>query len=324
MSDENEVHASELETWTLCVPKPGPPTREAVQGVPMMAWQLTETQSDQLEASIRLLSHDVRRGRPLLYRGDRRLLPERTDVEEERELIARASARDPVEGEAAAEAVSFKMLRQQLVLEIEMKRRELQNWDEKIEQARRRFYAEEERVNKRVADAHSHGQKLVREAQEHYEGCLRNVWETESNMEQHTTRSVQRLGEQINLATEAKRQVDSIMRAKTTGEWFGQAREALDSVLNSPMGQAGQTAIGARIAAMVSRKMGQPCETDDALMAIMMQGKAFRMRLELVHEMKAATPAGNWRAEAILLGANFLVGTVEPKVLAKFIGEGNE
>ena len=332
---ENEVHAQEMETFTVCAPRPGAPTKDAIQGVPMLSWELPASAADQLERTIRLLSHDVRRGRPMIYRGIRKLLAERPADEEEREILAaRSSARDPMEADVAVEVIGMKTLRRELGADIEARRRELEEVNRRIADARGMLAKEEERQAGRVAAAHAHGQKLVREAQDHYEAQLRKVWSLETDLEQRQTDGMKRLGEQVSLTTTIKQQMDRTMRAQTAGELLGQLKGGVEMILNSPMGQAGQTALAAKLSAMVSNRMAKvglkdkdekPVEatTEDALMAIVLQGKQFRERRALLIEMEVATPSGNWRAAAMALGVAFVAGEATARAVAEFIGKGN-
>lgn len=319
---ETEVHAAELVTFHLTVPKSGPPVKGSeVQGTPMLSWELTPSAADQLERSVRKMSHDVRRGRPMLYRGGRLLLPDRPEADEERDMVARATTGE--DSEAVTEVVGLRGLRRELQVELQIKRLDLDRVEQAIEAAKRRLVEEEARQEARLKAVVDRYQKLVTDAQDHHEARLRKVWEMERDIERNTTNSLEQLGVGVNLATEAKRQINSILRAQTTGEMLSSIKGTLEVALNSPMGQAGQTIIAARLASAVSTRMGQKVEPDDAMAAIIMQGKQFRERVSMLHEMEQVTPAGNCRAKGLVLGVTFVLGTVPPEVVAKFIAAGN-
>jgi len=326
---DNEVHGQELVTFTVCAPRPGHPSREGIQGVPMLSWDLSPTAADELERSVRVLSHDVRRGRPMIYRGSRRLLPERGEEDDERELLAaRAGAKDPAEGDAVVEVVGLRGLRRELITDIEARRRELADLERRREEVRGLLAKEEEVQRKRIADAHSHGQEAVKKAQDHYDARLNAIWVLEAKMEQRTSDGMMRIGEQMDMVGSAKKQVDRMLRAQTAGELFAQVKGVVESVGNSPIGQAMQTSVAAKLASVVSGQMakrgiGKAVDADDALMAIILQGAQFRARRGLLLEMEAATPPGNYRAKAMVLGVGFVVGEADPKVIAEFIGKGN-
>ncbi len=330
MSLDNEVHGQELETFTVCAPRPGAPARDGLAGVPMLSWDLSPSAADELERSIRVLSHDVRRGRPFIYRGPRRLLPERLEEDEDRELlVARSTAKDPAEADAVVEVVGLRGLRRELISDIEARRRELADLERRRDEVRGLLAKEEELQRKRIAEAHSHGQEAVKKAQDHYDARLQAVWSLEAKMEQRTSDGMMRIGEHMDMVGAAKKQVDRMLRAQTAGEVFAQVKGVVEAVGSSPIGQAMQTSFAAKMAAIVSNSMskvgvGTPIDKDDALMAIILQGAQFRTRRGLLLEMEAATPPGNYRAKAMVMGVGFCVGDADPRAIADFIGKGND
>lgn len=331
--DENEVTGEAVETWTICVPRPGAPTKGAIQGIPVASFELGPSAGDQLERTLRRLSNSVRRGRPAVYRGDRELLPERPEAEEERELLAaQATAADPAHSAAMFEAVSLKTLRRELVADIEAKRRELAEWDRRIEAASERYDREEAKQRALIEETVRHGQRLVRESQSHYEARLRNTWETEAGLEEHNTAQMQQFGVQIQQTIQAKQQIDRIMRAQTAGELLGSLKGHLEVALNSPLGQAIQSGIAARWTAKVSNHIRDrhgkvpdpPITPDDVLATMVLQGRAFNARLAMLHELRVHAPASNQRPDGLLLGAHFVRGAIELAVVAEYVKKGTE
>ncbi|GEM_PF-5158130 len=321
---ETEVTAEPLETWTICVPRSGPPSRDPIQGTPVYVFSVGAGQGDDLEASLRKLTPSLRRGRPMLYRGQRELMPERPDADEERELQARATVQDPAEAAAAHEALQLRELRRQLGLDLDAKRRELDALNAKIADASARL-AEDLRKGREMVDAAmKHNQALVADAQAHYEARLRNTWKVEADLEQHSTDGLQRLGTQVEIATNAKKQIDRVMRGATAAEWMESIKGNIESALNSPVGQAIGAGIAARIAASVSNRMGAKIEgktidADDVLAGFVLQGRALRQRREGLQELRTAAPKNSAAAEALLIGADFVLGVIEVRVVAEFL-----
>ena len=325
VSSENEVTAEALELWTICLPRSGPPSREPIQGTPVLSFSVAVSQGDDLEASLRKLTPSLRRGRPMIYRGGRELLPDKLDADEERELTIRAASQDPAEAAAAHEALQLRELRRQLGLDLDLKRRELEALNGRISGAAAQLAADLERNRKLVADAMDHNQKLVADAQTHYEARLRNTWKVEADLEQHSTDGLQRLGTQVEIATNAKKQIDRVMRGATAAEFLTSFKENIEAGLNSPVGQAIGAGIAARIAATVSNRMTKEkpgerkVEADDVLAGFVLQGRAIRDRRQGLQEIRTAAGAESTLAEALVLGADFILGTVEVRVVGEFL-----
>jgi len=321
--DEHRVLGEAGETWTLCVPRVGAPNKAAIQGTPVMTWVLSPTMGDVLERSLRNLSPSLRRGRPLLYRADRELLPEQPDEAEQRELLAaRSTASDPAEAAAIYEAVSMKTLSRELSLDLERKRRELDEVKREIADARTLLEKERERQRRLVADEEKAGQKLVAESRAHHHALLRASWTLEDDLEEKGTRSLRRLGEQIDLATSAKMNIDRIMRATTFGELIASLKGHVEVAMNSPIGKSIGLAVAAKLASVVAaRTTGKKVTTEDALAAIIQEGAQFRERQQQLQELLVAAADGDRkaRAQGLVLGATFVAGGVEPRVIGEYI-----
>lgn len=324
---ESTVHGEPLERWTITVPKQGP-QKEGLQGVPAYSFHLAVAASDQLEDTLRRLNPStLRRSVPLMYRGDRQLAAEPGDEEERRLQLAQTSAQDPAEAADAYEVLQLRDLRKQLILELEAKRREADSLGKQIEAQRTRLAEETERQNKLVQGVVTHGQKLVADSQAHYEARLRRTWETEADLDNHATAKLLGLGSQIDIATKARQQIDRVMTASSVAEVLGSVKETVEAAFNSPVGNSIGLGLAARIAASMSKHMkdnakegappSAPFEKEDALAAMLLAGRAFRARQATLRELRVAakTPL----AEAAVLGADFLAGTVELRVLAEFV-----
>jgi hypothetical protein len=326
-TSETTVTGEPLERWTISVPKPGGPSRDPIQGTPAFTFHLSPGASDVLEDGLRRVNKStLRRGIPLLYRGEREVCPERPEGEEERQLLAHTSAQDPGEAAAAFEVAGLKALRHQLLVDIEARRKELEALNTKIAAAGSRYEAETERQDRLLAAQMKHNQALVAQAREHYERQLRNSWETESGLEAHSTENMNRLGQQVALVTEAKRQMNSMMKASTAADLFSGIKDNVSALLNSPIGQQIGTNISASVTAMVNERLAgkrpagaKPIEREDVIVAFALQGQAFRDRQTILLELKLRPEVNSARAEAALLGAQFASGGVEVRTLVEFI-----
>lgn len=322
--DEREVIGEAGETWTICVPRMGAPNKAAIQGVPVFTFVVSPSMGDEVERSMRALSPSLRRGRPMVYRGDREILPERPEESEERELLAaRATASDPHEAAAMFEAVSLKALSRELSLETERKRQELASLERRIEAARQAVADEQERQRKAVEKASKHGQDLVASAAEHYEKELRRTWRMEEALEEKGLQSMRRMGEQQDLVIKSKQQIDSIMRSTTIGEMMNALKGHLEVAFNSPIGKSIGLAVSAKLASVIAaRTTGRAVTTEDALASLILQGAEFRQRQGELQEMLVAAPdaARRARAQGLVLGATYVAGGCPPNVVAEYIG----
>ena len=325
---ESPVHGEPLERWLVTVPRQGPKAQDGPQGTPAFAFHLSPTASDQLEDSLRRLNPStLRRGVPIIYRGDRQVAAEHGDDDERRVQLAHTTAQDPAEAADAYEVLQLRDLRRQLVLELDAKRRECESLANQIERQRLRLAEETARQDKLVEAVVAHGQKLVADSQTHYEARLRRTWETEADLDQHATTKLMGLGEQIDIATKARKQIDRVMTASSVAEVVGSMKETVEAAFNSPIGNSIGLGIAARLAASMSKytkdnaKEGAPApapfEREDALAAMLMAGRQFRARQAMLRELRLASPTP--RAEAAVLGADFLAGSVELRVLAEFV-----
>lgn len=321
---ETEVTAEALEIWTVTVPKSGPPTREAIQGTPVYTFSVPASQGDDLEASLRRLSPSLRRGRPLIYRGSRQLDAEKADADEERELAARATSQDPVEAAAAHEALQLRELRRQLSADCELKRKELAALMAQVAAAGQQLAADLARNQEIVAASMKHSRDLVADAQAHYEARLRSTWQVEADLEQHATDGLQRLGAQVEIATTAKRQIDRVMRGASASELLATAKATVLEALDSPIGQAVGAGLAARVSAAVTNRIRKdkpgaaPVDTDDVLVGYVLQGRACRARRQGLQEIRNAA-SDNRLAEALIVGADFILGTIEIRAVGEFL-----
>jgi hypothetical protein len=255
----------------------------------------------------------------------RELLPERPDADEERELTARSTSQDPVEAAAAHEALQLRELRKQLGADLDAKRRELEAINGRIAAASAQLAADLKRNQEIVSENMKHNRDLVADAQSHYEARLRSTWKVEADLEQHSTDSLQRLGTQIDIATSAKKQIDRVMRGASAAEMLSTLKETASSAFNSPIGQAIGAGLAAKIAATVTNRLqkdkpgAKPVDADDVMMAFALQGREVRQRRQALQEMRTVAGSDNKMAEALLVGADFVLGAIEIRVAAEFL-----
>ncbi len=328
MTSETTVTGEPLERWTISVPRAGGPSKDAIQGTPAFIFHLSTGASDVLEENLRRVNKTtLRRGVPLLYRGECEVLPERPEAEEERQLLAaQTSTQDPTEAASAYEVLNLKDLRRQLVIDVEARRREAEALKVQIAALGSRLEKETERQDKILAEQLRHHQSLVADSRKHYDKQLRDSWATEAGLEEHATANMGRLGQQIALTTEAKRQMNSIMTANTTAQFFTGLKENLSAALESPIGQQIGGNLAATVATLVNNRLAgkgkapeKPIEKDDVTVAFVLQGRQYRERCGILLELKLTTGVNSCRAEAALLGAQFASGNVELRTLAEFV-----
>jgi hypothetical protein len=334
MADETTVPGRSLERWTITIPRQGPQGKESIQGTPVYFFYLEDTSGDQLEETLRRVNGSAaRRGVPSLYRGERELGADKADQAEERALqAAHANAQTPAEAADAYEVASLRDLRKQLLLELEAKRREIAALATAIEKERGRLADETARQDKMVAEVIKNRQTLVADSQAHYEARLRSTWKTEADLEEHNSLNLRSFGDQIETAVQAKRQINRIMQGTTVAEWLNGFKETAEGVLNSPGGQAVGLGIAARIGAAVTGVMSAkgatgpdgkpmpPLTKEDVMAAFVLQGRDFKVRQAALRELKASAPGV--RAEAAQLGADFVSGLIELRVLAEYLRRG--
>lgn len=311
-----------LERWQIRVPKTG--AQGEYRGEECFVMDLPIASGDAIEGSLRCVNRGLRRGRPIIYRGSRELEVDLADKEEATFLAGKAEARDPEELAQVAAVKELRDLRRQLALDVDARRRELDNLEKAIVRAREERDAELGRIRKQIEEADEHGRKLVRDTRAHYATELQEVRESHKRIKEATTAGLGEIGKQIELLTGAQEQVNKIMRGPNTLDVFGHMKDAVSAAAESPIGQLVYTEFAARVAATASRraKKNDPDMEDfspeDAMTAYVLKGYAANERRQALIEFRGVSQLDPVRHEAALEGIRYFIGEIDLKTITRF------
>jgi hypothetical protein len=315
----DEQQDLDLERWQIRVPRTG--QQGEFRGDEAFVFDLEKEASDQLERTLRRVNPSLRRKRPLVYRG-RRLLegdPDGVDDDDDRVLIAaRTAAQDPEEAAIKLAVRELHDLRRTLKADCDARQRELERIEGGIAKARSERDEELVRIRTQIQAEQAHGQLMVRQTQEHYEGELRRARTSRAEIEEQSTKDLQNLGQQIELVRLAKEQVSRILRAPNAADVIAQLRGHVEAVADSPIGATITAHVAARVADAVAKRSGEKVEAGDAMMGFVLQGRVARLKHQTLRELKMHDAVDPRRAELLLAGADFIVGNLDLKTVASF------
>lgn len=307
----------DLERWQIRVPKTG--NQGEYRGEEAFVFDLDVLAGDQLERSLRRVNPSLRRHRPIIYRGPRQLAADLADDDDRLLATAKASSQDPEEAAQILAIRELRELRRTLASDCEARRREIDRLEAASTKLRDERDRELERIENQILLAQQRGQRLVKESQDHHEEELRRVRRTRGEIDAQATADLGQIGQQIQVLTQARAQLNQILHAPSAADFLATAKEWLVAIADSPVAEAAVTHVSARMAAAMSKRTGEPIEVQDVLATFVLQGRAARARLEKLREFKFEDLIDPRRAELVLAGCEYYAGDIDLKTVVNFI-----
>lgn len=302
--------------------RPGRPRQADPRGEVHASTILSEAALTEFRANLELHTPSTQKGRIQIYAGTECLTPTRVDA-------SATSALAPLEEEDEATMLERQIAERRELLalirrDLEQARQDRTGLAAEIERLRTERLAEVERTAKMVEVVTGNASKVMAQRTDDMRGRLKECEALEIKAQELLENGMKsyslalgQLGEQAEAVVAARRRIDSTLRRDVVAESLGFLERMGAAWARTPAGDALAFQVAVWVAERTAKKEGRDFERDDALAAMMMNGRAFKERLQTLQHWCGLREGRE--ARAVQLALQHLTGEVELGLLEAYV-----